>query len=250
MLQLNSTDIVFLGIVLLAYFVKGATGFGPALIIVPLGSLLIGPHTTIVLSAILDALAGLYMLVLNPVRTGHRFWLGLAVALTAGGVMGGLLLPQIPEQHFKPILSVAIIILGAWFLGRRSGADDALLDAFPATFSILDLLVSFISGFMGGLFGISGPLLVFHLKRQFVKAVFRQTLVIVFLAGSASTALTYLGQRLGGTDVIRLGLLSVPILFIGIYVGNHFFWKVSERWFDRAVGLLLLASGLKLIYSI
>ncbi len=235
-------------VALFAYIVKGATGFGPALIFVSIGSLLIGPQKAIVLSAMLDIIAGFYLLYLDPIKTGHRFWLPMALTMVCGAVTGGLLLSIIPKQNINLLLGIIIFGFGLWFVFIRNHAEGELQPSLPSSCSKTDLAIFFIAGLSDGLFGISGPLIIFYLGRRFAKDVMRRTLVIIFLITAIARIITYAATGMIGTAGLLLGLFSIPCLFAGIYIGNHLFFKLSEVWFSRVAGTVLILISLRLIF--
>ena len=244
-------DIKLLGLIAaaaLAYFVKGATGFGPAMVFISLGTLLIGAQPAIVISTMLDVVGGFTLFFADTYADGRRFWIPLAIMIVIGSVIGGTLLAIIPLQHYKIILGGAIILLGSWFVfGSNQVDQQKLMDHLPEKASLLDMSVSLFAGFCGGFFGISGPPLIFYLGRKLAKSAFRKTLIPIFLMAAIARILTYLA---GGLVTIQLGikgLIILPGLFIGLYLGNHLFIKMNEIWFRRFIGLILILTGTRLM---
>jgi len=63
------------GSIAAAFFIKGLTGFGPALIFIPAGALFIALQPIIVASSFLDLVAGLIMWrTLLPASPGYGSW--------------------------------------------------------------------------------------------------------------------------------------------------------------------------------
>jgi len=82
--------LIIAAIALLAFLVKGTTGFGPSIVIVSLGALFLPPHTVVVLSALLTVPAGMIMLWSDPIKGSCKFWVPLGAALAVGSIIGGL----------------------------------------------------------------------------------------------------------------------------------------------------------------
>jgi uncharacterized membrane protein YfcA len=157
------------------------TGFGPAIVVISFGSLVVDPHTIVPASAVLDSIAGFVLLRSDWKRGGHRYWAPLAVAIVAGSVLGAVSLAAIPAQLLRRMLGVAVLVLGIWFiLGRSREGGSGLRDELPERSSPLDRGFTFLGGFLGGLLGISGPPIIWHFGRQFAKRAFRQILIPVF----------------------------------------------------------------------
>jgi uncharacterized membrane protein YfcA len=235
-------------IALAAFVLKATTGFGPAIVVIAFGSLLMAPQEVIATSSILDTTAGALLLAMDRPKGRLKFWLPLSAAIVSGAVIGGLFIVTIPEHWFERIFAVAILILGLWFLlGRgRAGEENGLVDELPPRCSATDASMTFFGGFCGGLFGISGPPIIWQFGRQFAKDAFRQTLVPIFFVAALSRTITYGATGLITTEVLLFALAAMPGLILGIFLGNRVFFKISETWFNRVAGLALIAVGLQL----
>jgi uncharacterized membrane protein YfcA len=236
------------GIALVAFLLKAMTGFGPAIIVISLGSLIIDPQTIVATSAVLDSIAGAILLRSDWVRGGHRYWAPVAAAIVVGSVVGAVSLKAIPADLFRRVLGIALLILGIWFIaGRTRGDGRGLTDVLPARSGFTDRLATFVGGVLGGLIGISGPPIIWHFGRRFSKRVFRQILVPVFLIAALARSATYASVGLMDADVVRCIGLALPGLVIGIAVGNRIFLRLSEVVFSRIVGSVLVAAALRIL---
>jgi len=237
-------------IAFLAFLLKAMTGFGPAIIVIAFCSLFIAPHKVIAMSAVLDAVAGGILLRTDWSRGGFRFWGPLAVAIVLGAVIGGIFLNMIPPSYFRLLLGTAIFLLGLWFLiGRPDRAEDRLLNALPDQSSRADVSVSLLGGVCGGLFGISGPPIIWHFGRRFAKRAFRQILVPIFLAAALARIITYASLGIMDRQVLYYVLISIPGLLPGIYFGNKIFSSASEMTFRRIAGAVLLLIAAQQVIS-
>jgi uncharacterized membrane protein YfcA len=108
--------------------------------------------------------------------------------------------------------------------------------------------MTFFGGFCGGLFGISGPPIIWQFGRKFAKHAFRQTLVPIFFAAALARTVTYGCTGLVTTQVLLYVLSALPGLFLGIYLGNKVFFRISEAWFNRVAGLVLIIVALQLAF--
>ena len=226
------------------------TGFGPALIFVSLGAQVLPPHTVIPLSAMLDATAGIILSLLDPIHGGRRFWIPPAGAIVVGSFAGGVLLGSMSPELLRIVLGVTIVALAVWFALHRARLEaDSLAETLPARSSPGDALVSGLGGILGGLTGISGPPLLWHFGRRFGKRPLRQILIPVFLFAALARVGTYAGTGMITGEVLHGYLLALPGLLLGTFLGNRIFLKIDERTFSRVIGLVLLASGLRLVVS-
>lgn len=234
-------------IALLAFVLKGITGFGPAIVVIAFGSLLLPPQAIIAVSAILDVAGGGVLLRMDRASKGRRFWVPLGAAILLGAVAGSFFLKIVPAEPFRISLSAAIFLLGVWFLVGRGRIDPSRLrDSFPDRCTPLDAAVTALGGFCGGFFGISGPPIIWHFGRMFTKTVFRQALIRIFLVAAVVRVIAYSGLGMVDGDILLYALSAMPGLFLGIWLGDRIFLKISEVVFGRIVGAVLLVVAVKL----
>ncbi len=233
-----------------AFVLKAMTGFGPALVVVAVGSLFLPPPVVIATSAILDLIAGAILLRADWTRGSYRFWVPLAVAIVAGSIVGAFFLRAIPADHFRRLLGIAILGLGVWFaLGRQRTPGVGLAAELPARSSGADRLFTFVGGVLGGMLGISGPPIIWHFGRRLTKQAFRQVLVPIFVIAALARASTYSALGLVDRQVLGYVAAALPGLLMGLLVGNRIFLRLSEAQFSRIVGLVLLLVALRLLLA-
>ncbi len=243
-----SDAILLLNIAIAAFFVKGMTGFGPGIVVVALGSMVVPPHVIIPISAILDLVAGAALLRLDKEKGGVRSLLALGGTIMAGSIIGGITLKLISPEPFRMILAAAILVLGLWFIFYRADPNHARLrDELPSSPDKADYSFTFFGGVMGGFLGISGPPIIWHFGRKLAKASLRRILVIIFLAASIASTITYLSVGLIDGLVFGYSLICLPGLFLGLFLGNRMFMRVSEKAFSVAAGALLVVIAWRLL---
>jgi uncharacterized membrane protein YfcA len=232
-----------------AYAVKGFTGFGPALVLVPIGSLFFAPQSIIPLAALLNVVAGAMLLRVDWRRDGHTYWIPLVVAVVIGSVIGAFFLEMIPANSFRRVLGVAILLIGLWFLFLRSAVGPGgLSDRLPARPNAPDAGFAWFGGLLGGVIGISGPPIIWHFGRKLAKSPFRQAIVPIFLAATIARSITYASLGLVDGRVLVFSAVCLPGLFLGLYVGNRIFKRVSEKVFALGVGVLLVVIGARMLF--
>jgi len=235
-------------IALMAYVLKAMTGFGPAIVVISLGSLFIAPRPIIAISSILDLIAGIILLGIDWRKTTFSYWLPLAISIVAGTVIGSVFLKIVPPDQFRLMLSVAIVIIGIWFIAGKAGLSKReLLLELPEKCTKFDMGLTFLGGICGGTFGISGPPIIWNFGRQFAKYAFRQVLVPIFLTAAVARVAMYSTMDLVNFDVLKLVIISLPGMFIGLFIGNRIFIKLPELLFRRIVGSVLLVVGIKML---
>lgn len=238
------------GIAFFAFFLKAITGFGPAIILISLASLFLSPKDVIATSAILDFIAGSILFRGEGARSEPKFLLSITGAIVLGTVIGALGLSHIPAQTYIPLLGAAILSLSIWFavFRGRSGAST-LRSTLPSQCDLQDLGFSFLGGLSGGLFGISGPPIIFHLGRRYSKDAFRGILITIFLLAAVARIASYAAAGMVSGEVLKFVAYCVPGQLLGLYIGRRAFLKISEQVFSRAVAVLLFFVSLKLLFS-
>ena len=233
----------------LAFLLKAMTGFGPAIVVISIGSLLFPPQAIIAASSVLDFIAGVVLLRKEGTKKEPRFLGVLIGVLAVGTVVGAAVLSNFSTEQFRPLLGIGILCLSIWFLffRNRIGRDN-LQAELPARCDGSDLTVSFISGCCGGLFGIGGPPLVWHLGRRYQKEALRGVLIAVFTAAALVRVGSYAMYGMIDSQVLLYVALSIPGQVLGLYLGTKLFLRISENHFSLIVGAILFAVSLKLVW--
>jgi uncharacterized protein len=250
------TDAVAMGaVLLLAFAIKAATGFGPALVVVSLGSLVVGPLTAVILAAFIDLLGGLAVAWMDRGRRTSIAWAPLAAVMAGSAILGGLLLPWVPTAALRQVVGFGVLGFGGWMLlatllarAPAAGRPGPGAPTRPPTRNgPADYGVVAAGGLAGGLIGVSGPPLILWFGTRLPKVEFRALLVPLFLVTALARVGTYgvTGQVTG--DVAALVLLALPALPLGMLIGDRLFRRWSERGFRIAAAVLVVAAGLRLL---
>jgi uncharacterized protein len=238
------------GIVFAAYLVKGLTGFGPAILFISLGSLVMAPTRVVTISPLLDILAGLLLFWKDRSLSASRYWQWLSLPLLAGVAVGAWGLRFVPATLYSGLLGIVILILGIRFLlcpdQHRQTPRVTGLPESPETGAII---AAIISGITGGLFGISGPPLIWYFGRRYSKTAFRKIIVPLFLVESCGRAILYIVFGMIQRDEWILTLTLVPALLVGLVAGNYGFKTLRQDTFERIIGVVLIISGLRLVVA-
>ncbi|MGS2619146.1 sulfite exporter TauE/SafE family protein [Micromonospora sp. LZ34] len=222
------------GIVLLGAFAQAVSGFGYALVTVPLLAAAIDPRSAVVVSA----LTGIGLTLVAAVRERAYARWRIAAALTGTALLGlplGLLvLARAPERALGAV--IAVVVLGCVAL-VWSGVR---IRTGPVGLSVVGVLV----GVLTAATGTNGPPLVaaFH-SLGYDPRTFRATLAATFtgtglmgLAGFAATGQVHL-------DVARTAVVALPAVPLGWWLGNRVFHRIDPVLFRRIVLLGLLGSA-------
>ena len=234
--------VIFCGAIL-GGFVNGLAGFGTGLMALPLWLQVLAPVPAAQLVSA-TSVAG-HLLTLPAVWPAIA-WRKLAPMLIAGlsGVpIGVYLLPRIEPTLFKLALGLGVITFSLGMLAATGRLN------VPRGGRLSETTVGFLSGILGGLAGLSGILPTAWTalgrwpkdERRVAMQAFNMTVLGAMLAAS-------LAQRLISVHVLLLLAIAFPGTFLGSRLGTALYRRLDDHRFDRAALLLLLLSGLSLVW--
>ena len=239
--------VTFVLTTVIAFVIKGLTGFGPALVMIPVFSLFL-PFTEIVpISGALLFFSNLPLAFSGRGQLPKRSFVPAALGFGVGVALGGNLLVILPEAVLQQILGVTLVgFCGYQLWGGRQVEERPLLDRRE---QVRLLAVSSLSGLIVGAVGAGALPLIIYLGLRYPKANFRLLLTYVFLVGSASQVAVYSLRGLYTPDVLLWSAGLIAPMFLGLWLGSLFFGRVPQRAFNRVVGALLLAPAVQLLTS-
>ena len=239
--------ITFILTTLLAFVIKGLTGFGPALVIIPIFSLFL-PFTEVVpISGALLFFSNIPLAFSGRGQLPKRSFVPAALGFSVGVALGAGLLTILPEGVLQRILGVTLVgFCGYQLWGGRQVDERPNLNRYE---QVRLLVFSSLSGLFAGTVGVGAMPLVVYLGLRYPKENFRLLLTYVFLVGSASQVAVYGLRGLYTPDVLLLSAGLIVPMFLGLWLGSLFFGRVPQRTFNRVVGVLLLLPAVQLLTS-
>jgi uncharacterized membrane protein YfcA len=238
--------LLLIPIILLAYSIKGLTGFGPALIIVPFFTAIIGVQYALPASALFDAIAGLLLLIAVYKKIYWKFCLPLMITMAVGSFIGANAVFWVSPDLISILIGIFIFIF-AIYLWIEQPQNDLNRNTENQKILTGAAIAGFFAGISGGLIGMSGPILVIYLKHFFSKDFFRNQLIVIFLAENlVRTSIYYKGGLLTFQESKFL-FVCLPALILGLWIGNILHIRISEKLFNRVVSLILILVSVKII---
>jgi uncharacterized membrane protein YfcA len=230
-----------LGIVAIAGFVRGFSGFGAGLILAPALSLLFNPQQVVATVVLLEMAAGAGLVPQALSKTRWREVLPLVLGAVVMVPVGAHFLALLDPTLMRRIIGGLILGFVVLMLTGKSHYDQPRL--------VLTVGVGSLSGFLTGLAGIGGPPIVLYQMSGSNPAAANRANFIVFFALTQVIALgSYWAQGLMSIAVGTLFLSLMPAFVVGLLVGQRCFKQVDEVLFRRVVtGLLLTVAVLALV---
>lgn len=237
-----STVICIIAISFLATLVRSTFGFGESLIAVPLFVLFIPLNVAVPLSVLMSVFVASIVVIQDhrEIHFNSAKWLILYALL--GIPLGLLILTYGNEYWVKIVLGLLIIMYSAYTMLVKTSPQFEQDNRFWL------FVCGFLSGVLGGAYGINGPpLVVYGNMRRWSAKHFRATLQAYFLPASFIGIVGYALQGLLGWEVIRYFLLCLPAMVPAIFLGRYFNHKLQGNSFFRYVYWGLIFIGLLLI---
>lgn len=231
-----------LGTVLLASVTRSLTGFGFALVLVPLLSAFWDLRAVVATSAVLGVVSSLALLVEARGQVEWRRVLLMLLGTAAGLPLGVHLLKSLDPSLIKLAIGVLVILFSVlMWLGRTWKFER---EGVPL------VVTGFVGGLLQGSAGMGGPPVVLFLLGQGTpKAAFRNTLVAYFVPTTVYSVAMLTLAGLVTADVVRTNLVLLPALAVGLWLGRWLLQRVQQGAF-RAVALgVTIFSGCTSIYA-
>jgi uncharacterized protein len=212
---------------------RGFSGFGAALIFMPLASSVAAPRLVAALLLIIDLVATA-PLVPNAWQQADRKATAVMVLGALVGVpIGTWLLSRLDPVTTRWIISGFVIALLALLLSgwRYHGKDHAAISVG----------IGALSGFGSGLAQTGGPPIVgYWLGRPIDPKIARANILLFFAASALFAMVSYAVGGLITSDAIGLALIVGPVYAAGVGLGAMLFGRASEQIF-RAICYALIA---------
>lgn len=228
------------GTAFIAGLARGFSGFGAALIFMPLASAVIEPARAAPLLLLVDAIMALG-LIPNAWRRAERrnvgtMALGALIGVPLGTAGLALLDPLVVRWAVVAIVTLLLaLLISGW---RYRGQPYAALNA----------IIGVISGFFTGAAQVGGPPVVaYWLGGTIGRDVVRANIVLYFAISSAISIVSYLIGGLISLQILILTALIAPAYGLGLYLGARLFGQAGDvlfRWI--CYGLIAMAAIISL----
>jgi uncharacterized membrane protein YfcA len=220
----------------------GITGFGSALVTIPLATHLVPLPYALALFAIVDLACALTVGLENPKNAVRSEWLRLAPTILAGTALGVTLLVSLPRTTGMVLLGLFVVSYAIYALVRH-----APVRVIPPGWG---WLAGLCGGITSTLFGAGGPPYAIYLShRGLTKEQFRATMGFTTMTSISLRVVAFFVTGLLLDHRVWLSELAmVPAALAGLFVARRLFLRISRELLMRLVALLLLASGGSLLW--
>lgn len=228
-------------IALAAYTIVGLSGFGAALVSIPLLAHFFPLTTILPMLVLIDFIAT----AINGLKFREDIDLSelktIVPTMCVGIAIGVTMLSRLPGGALLPLLGLLILSYGIYrlheplvknFLSPKWGYGAGLM-----------------GGLFGGLFGIGGPIYATYMSRRSNDfARMRATMSIIFAVSTALRIAAFLVAGLLLNPNVWWGFATIlPFMFIGLNIGHRLHGKLQPKHLSIFISALLIASGISLV---
>ena len=221
------------GIAFVAGLARGFSGFGSALIFMPLASSIAAPRLVAALLLIIDFVAALPLIPNAWKHADRRATAVIVFGALIGVPIGTYFLTVLDPVTTRWIIStfvfaLLLLLLSGW---RYRGKDH----------TAISVGIGGLSGFCSGLAQTGGPPIVgYWLGRPVASTIARANIMLFFAASDFFSVVSYALTGLITTESILFSLVVGPVYAIGVLLGAQLFGRASESLF-RSICYALIA---------
>lgn len=220
-----------------AGLMRGFAGFGSAMLMAPIFSILFGPAEMVAIVCMIELPVGMQLVPGVWRQVEWRFVGPMSAAAVLLMPLGGWLLLTLPAEALKRgvaamVLLFALVLLSGWRHNARKSVP-------------LACALSGLSGAMMTSIGIGGPpVLLYLLSGPDDAARNRANIILYFAATSVFLLLVLFGWGVVGVSAFWRALALTPPFMLAAWFGARLFRQSSERLYRRVALGFLLAVGL------
>src|SRR3989344_35056 len=233
--------IIFSLIMGFASFLQALTGFGIALIVVPISLLILDKTIVVVALVIVSIVLNGFLIKQIKIAPDKQLLYPLIISSAFGIPLGIWILSVVPINIMKIIVSILSIIFSIIFYKTKI--------ILPKT-KILGIVIGWLSGILQTSIGMSGPPVVLLLSNFYKnKDDLRKNLVSFFFFMNIIALLFFLLSSTKIYKGILYGIYVLPMVLIGAYIGNKIVKHVPQNIFRLLTFALVGLTGLYTLFT-
>jgi uncharacterized protein len=222
---------------LVASAVAAVAGFGGAAILLPVLVTLFGPRDAIPILAVAGLVSNGSRVALNRDEISWPIVGWFALGGIPAALIGGFLFAAAPLEALTRLIGAFLLASVAWrhLRPRPFGALG------PRTFTAIGAVFAFASALVGSIGPIMAP---FFLAAGLVKSAYIGTEAAASVVMQVAKLVAYGIAAILTPFMGALGLLMVPAMLAGSWIGKRIVDRMSERIFIAVIEVVLVVTGL------
>lgn len=233
---MEATDWAVLGVIVLAGFMRGVTGFGASMVMAPPLSLIVGPVEAVIVALVLESTAAFVMFpkALREIKPRTLAFLTLPACFTVP-IGGYLLLNLDPVIARKLIAGVVVLFSALLLIGLRYTGSPR-----PGTSMAIGSLVGVL---LGSTSVGAPPVILYLLSGPDPQRVTRANLTVFVTAISViGLVMLAIAGAITADFITYAAILVAPFLF-ATWVGGLLFERMSETSVRRFALMFMFVMG-------
>jgi len=241
--MLPANDIIALSLIIfIASLVRGFTGFGLALVAVPLIQFFLPVSDTAVFIALVNICFSLLYF-----RRSKRFIKGQPIGImalwTGAGVAAGtVILKFVNPAYIQLVWGVLILLIVVALIRGMNFGIRSERSAFR--------LSGMLGGILAGATGITGPPVAIILSSiKTPKEKFGAVLSLFILFAVSFAFVFYYAAGLIHVRTLLLALTTIPAMLAGLYIGGRLVSRINQKTFTAVIYVVLVIMGIITLYK-
>ena len=246
MASLSLFGVGFFVLVLIgAFAVRSAAGFGAVLIAVPMLAFVMPVSTAVSVATALTAITSVHQVSRDWRFIAWRQFFAISFFTIIGIGVGFWFIRMLDENALRRGLGAFLILYSIYALATAR-APPVLHKRWHGA---LAAGAGIGGGFVGALFGGGvGPIYAVYFNAlRLEREAFRVTMATSALVGGLTRIAGYARFGFYQHSALVLVALGLPLVAVGSWLGDHLVKRVDHRMFSRFIGGLILLSGVALL---
>lgn len=228
----------------LAGFVRGYSGFGSGMIMVPIFSLMYDPRFAVVSAVIMELIASIQLVPDAIAKCDWRSVIPMSLSSLFAIPLGSLLLMSLDAQTMTRCIAV-VVLASVVLLAIKPRAYDKHRRGPLAAY-----ITGASSGVVSGATSLGGlPVILYYLSGNLSSGKSRASMVVFLVVTAVVTLLAFVWHGIISKEILLFSAMIAPPFAISIWLGKRLFGSTPESSFRRSTLLLLGALGLILLFA-
>ena len=231
-----------------AFFIKGVFGLGAMPLLVILGAWIVGAHHAVSLAVVLNCLTQIQFMREIRLQADRKLAPPLTAFFALSLAVGVWIFGRLDSAGLSIVLGLG---MGGFLIVDYSGLLKRIITQFGVRSIVVGLVVSALGGFLAGVTGAGGILLVsLYLKINIPDArTFRAT---VLLVASVIMIWRVVVFAVGGfltPPILLESMILLPISIFGAWAGSRFFAGLANDSYFQAFRIFLIVAAFSLVWK-
>lgn len=227
---------------LLAGFVQGLTGFGSALVAIPLLSFILDIKTAVPLCMLNGLIITSYLAFTLRRHLDKDKILPLLIGALPGIAVGVYLLKEVDAGHIRYAIGALLIGYSLYNIIITPRPID------PG--KTWGYIAGFLTGAIGAAFSAGGPpAIIYTTLTSWKKEEIKATLTGFFVVNSSITVLVHALSGITTMETMKIFAVTAPFVLIGTTIGSFVSGRINRKMYLQIIYLFLIVMGILMILT-